>query len=144
MTSTIVISPAGILDAVGALASSLAADVAENEAVRSRWLAEVLSGKLFGLASAELGIVSPADFKTSVRLNADGSLVLNGRKYYSTGSLFADIVEVTAVDADGRHVSLVVPADREGVTLVDDFDGMGQRATASGTTTFDGVRVEPV
>jgi alkylation response protein AidB-like acyl-CoA dehydrogenase len=218
MTSTIVISPAGILDAVGALAGSLAADVAANEAVRrlpsesvtavratglpalrvparyggpggslrdlfeavigiaaadpnlaqglrshfgvvegllsrvgpdseavrSRWLAEVLSGKLFGLASAELGIVSPADFKTSVRLNADGSLVLNGRKYYSTGSLFADIVEVTAVDADGRHVSLVVPADREGVTLVDDFDGMGQRATASGTTTFEGVRVEPV
>jgi alkylation response protein AidB-like acyl-CoA dehydrogenase len=116
----------------------------DSEAVRSRWLAEVLSGKLFGLASAELGIVSPADFKTSVRLNADGSLVLNGRKYYSTGSLFADIVEVTAVDADGRHVSLVVSADREGVTLVDDFDGMGQRATASGTTTFEGVRVEPV
>jgi alkylation response protein AidB-like acyl-CoA dehydrogenase len=115
----------------------------DAETARERWLAEVLSGKLFGLASAELGVVSPAEFATAVRPGENGGLVLDGRKYYSTGSLFADSVEVVAVDATGRLVSLVVPVDREGVTLIDDFDAMGQRTTASGTTTFGGVRVEP-
>lgn len=107
------------------------------EAAREQWFAEVLKGKLFGLASAELGVVTPADFKTSL---TDG--VLNGRKYYSTGSLFADLIAVTAADGD-RLVSLVVPTDRAGVSVIDDFDAMGQRTTASGTTVFDNVPVYP-
>jgi alkylation response protein AidB-like acyl-CoA dehydrogenase len=113
------------------------------EQARKRWLPEVLSGKLFGLASAELGIVSPAEFTTRLRTLDDGSLVLDGRKYYSTGGLFADAIEVIAARGDSELVSLVIPADREGVVLVDDFDGMGQRATASGSTIFTGVRAEP-
>ena len=113
------------------------------ERAREWWLPEVLAGKLFGLASAELGVVSPADWTTSLHPGADGALVLDGRKYYSTGGLFADSIEVIAAAGEGKLVSLMVPADREGVTLVDDFDAMGQRTTASGTTIFTGVRVEP-
>jgi len=119
------------------------ADSAEAERAREWWFPEVLSGKLFGLASAELGVVSPAEFTTSLRSDDDGALVLDGRKYYSTGGLFAESIEVIAAAGEGRLVSLVIPTDREGVTLVDDFDAMGQRTTASGTTIFAGVRVEP-
>jgi alkylation response protein AidB-like acyl-CoA dehydrogenase len=115
----------------------------DAEPARRSWFAEVMSGKLFGLASAELGIVSPADFKTTLRTGEEGRLTLDGRKYYSTGGLFADHIEVIAANGEGKLVSLVVPADREGIALVHDFDAMGQRTTASGSTIFDGVRVEP-
>ena len=36
---------------------------------------------------------------------------------------------------------MIVPAGRAGVRLDDDWDGMGQRLTASGTSHFDGVHV---
>ncbi len=133
----------GLRSHFGFIERLLSRDSAEAERAREWWFPEVLSGKLFGLASAELGIVSPAEFTTSLRSGDDGVLVLDGRKYYSTGGLFADSIEVIAAGGEGKLVSLVVPALREGVTLVDDFDAMGQRTTASGTTIFAGVRVEP-
>jgi alkylation response protein AidB-like acyl-CoA dehydrogenase len=43
---------------------------------------------------------------------------------------------------DGASASAFVPADREGVELVDDWDGFGQRLTGSGTTILRNVRVE--
>ena len=133
----------GLRSHFGFIERLLSRDSAEAERAREWWFPEVLSGKLFGLASAELGIVSPAEFTTSLRSGDDGVLVLDGRKYYSTGGLFADSIEVIAAGGEGKLVSLVVPANREGVRLVDDFDAMGQRTTASGTTIFTGVRVEP-
>jgi alkylation response protein AidB-like acyl-CoA dehydrogenase len=128
----------GLRSHFGFVESRLArAQSPETEAGRLRWFPEVLNGKVVGLAWMELGR-TPATFGTTL---ADG--VLNGRKYYSTGSLFADLIETTAVDPDGRHVNLVVPADRAGVTRLDDFDAMGQRLTASGSTVFENVRVYP-
>jgi alkylation response protein AidB-like acyl-CoA dehydrogenase len=113
----------------------------ESEANRERWLAEVVAGKLFGLAEAELGINDPRKWRTTVLVDASGRRTLNGTKYYSTGSLFADWIEVVAKNGDDKLTTLIVPSTREGVALVDDFDGMGQRATASGTTVFTDVVV---
>ena len=45
------------------------------------------------------------------------------------------------LDKDGREAGFIVPRDRTGVQLPDDFDGMGQRLTASGTTVFDNIEV---
>jgi alkylation response protein AidB-like acyl-CoA dehydrogenase len=114
-----------------------------SQADRERWLPEVLAGRIFGLAEAELGVNDPTQWRTTLAPDAVGTLRLNGRKYYSTGSLFADWIEVVAVDTAGRLTSVVVPSDRAGVELIDDFDGMGQRATASGTTVFTDVAVHP-
>lgn len=111
----------------------------ESEADRERWLSEVVAGKLFGLAEAELGINDPREWRTTVLADSSGRRTLNGTKYYSTGSLFADWIEVIAKNSDGKLTTLIVPSTREGVQLVDDFDGMGQRATASGTTIFTDV-----
>lgn len=115
----------------------------DSESDRKRWLSEVVAGKLFGLAEAELGINDPRQWRTTLLEDAAGELRVNGRKYYSTGSLFADWIEVVAINADGVLTTFVVPADREGIELVNDFDGMGQRATASGSTIFTNVRVLP-
>ena len=46
-----------------------------------------------------------------------------------------------ARDGDDR-VLVVVPVDAPGVTIVDDWDGFGQRLTGSGTTRFDDVHVD--
>jgi alkylation response protein AidB-like acyl-CoA dehydrogenase len=64
---------------------------------------------------------------------------LNGYKFYSTGALFADVIAVSAIDAEGRDLQAIVPADRAGVELFDDWDGFGQRLTASGGTRFTDV-----
>ena len=40
-------------------------------------------------------------------------------------------------------MTFAVPTGAPGVTGVDDWDGFGQRLTASGTTVFDGVAVDP-
>ena len=66
---------------------------------------------------------------------------LDGRKYFTTGTLYADLTEVTAGLPDGSTALAVIPTDRAGVTVVDDWDGMGQRLTGTGTATFAGVRV---
>ncbi len=42
---------------------------------------------------------------------------------------------------DGREVGFIGPCDRTGVQLADDFDAMGQRLTASGTTVSDNIEV---
>jgi alkylation response protein AidB-like acyl-CoA dehydrogenase len=105
-----------------------------------RWMGDVLDGAIFGNATTELGTqdVGGRTFETTL----DG-LVLTGTKYYCTGSLYSDFVPVLASTPEGDLVTVVVPADREGVTLEDDWDGIGQRLTGTGTVRLDGVRVEP-
>ncbi len=46
-------------------------------------------------------------------------------------------------DDNERPVFFVLPHDREGLELVDDFDAMGQRLTASGTTNLNNAIVYP-
>jgi alkylation response protein AidB-like acyl-CoA dehydrogenase len=43
---------------------------------------------------------------------------------------------------DKRLATTVIPVKREGIEIVDDWDGSGQRLTGSGTTHFHNVRVE--
>ncbi|MEV8516008.1 acyl-CoA dehydrogenase family protein [Dactylosporangium sp. NPDC051484] len=107
------------------------------------WLAQVLDGKLFGGAAAELNNRAGV-YTYDTTLVADGDAYrLNGRKFYSTGSLYSDYLRVTANDADGGQVSVLIPADRDGVEHADDWDGIGQRHTGSGTTILDNVVVYP-
>ncbi|MDJ0453578.1 acyl-CoA dehydrogenase family protein [Gordonia amicalis] len=104
-----------------------------------RWLRKVAEGTLVGNAITEPGVGAIDRYQT--RLTADGdSWRLDGTKYYSTGSLYSDHILVAA-DQDGERVSVLVDADAEGVTQHDDWDGFGQRLTASGTTEFSGVQV---
>ena len=71
----------------------------------------------------------------------DGVLRLNGEKFYSTGALFADQVVITALDDAGIPIMVFVPRHTPGVSVVDDWRGMGQRTTASGTVRLDNVVV---
>lgn len=107
------------------------------------WQAEVAAGGIFGLASTEAGSNPAGGFAPDTRLDPDGDgFRLNGVKYYSTGTLFADSMLIRAAAADGRVAAVIIPTRREGIEIVDDWDGAGQRLTASGTTRFHNVRVE--
>ncbi|SMQ13802.1 sulfur acquisition oxidoreductase, SfnB family [Streptomyces sp. Ag82_O1-12] len=102
---------------------------------------EVLRGRRFGNAQSEAGTKHVQDIRTRLARRPDGSYVLDGVKHYSTGALFAHWIPVLArADDDTLHVAYV-PHDAPGLTVVDDWDGMGQRTTASGTVRLEGVPV---
>ncbi len=103
------------------------------------WLAKAVEGRFFGNGVTELGHGSAQRYKTTVSRTLDGWR-LNGEKFYSTGSLYADYIAVAA-DRDGQRVSVVVPADAPGLTQRDDWDGFGQRLTASGHSSYANVAV---
>lgn len=113
--------------------------VQKSEAERQLWFAHYLQGEVFGNAGWEIG---GANGQVSARIVPEGEhFRANGSKYYSTGALYADWVSAVALDENEEPVSFVVPRDREGLELVDDFDAMGQRLTASGTTHLNNVLV---
>ncbi|BBZ34364.1 SfnB family sulfur acquisition oxidoreductase [Mycolicibacterium confluentis] len=110
----------------------------------------VRDGAMFANAQTERGPHPINVDATSLVPDGSGGYMLNGRKFYCTGSLFADWLVVRAslvTTADEQTCASTpkavafVPADAVGVTIVDDWDGMGQRTTASGTVTLDAVRV---
>ncbi|UGU31881.1 SfnB family sulfur acquisition oxidoreductase [Mycolicibacterium smegmatis] len=120
-----------------------------TESQRAFFYGLVLDGALFANAQAERG-PHPTDVDTTTLRPADDGYVLSGRKFYSTGALFADWILVRASLSDGSvtvptastpKAVAFVPRDAAGVTIVDDWDGMGQRTTASGTVTLDDVQV---
>lgn len=113
--------------------------LAADGPTRERWLRAVSDGTLIGNAITEPGVGAVSRYRTTLAPADDGYRV-DGTKYYSTGSLYADHILVAA-DADGERVSVLVDAGADGVTQHDDWDGFGQRLTASGTTEFDNVRV---
>ncbi|QCC78604.1 SfnB family sulfur acquisition oxidoreductase [Nocardioides daphniae] len=94
---------------------------------------EVLAGKMFGNAQSELGTKHVRDYRATLRPVGEGEWVLDADKGYCTGALFADWIPVLAhLDVDGPLHVAWVERHAAGVTVVDDWDGVGQRTTASG------------
>ena len=109
-----------------------------DAAVRESWWERVLAGELVGNAVSEASATS--DLSTVLTRTADG-LRLNGRKFYTTGSIYADWIDTSASFGD-VSVQVFVSTRAEGVEIADDWKGFGQRLTGSGTTTFTDVAVE--
>jgi alkylation response protein AidB-like acyl-CoA dehydrogenase len=109
---------------------------------RKRWAERIARGEVAGNAWTEIGSARQEGFSTHIS-KKDGKFVLNGEKYYTTGSLFADWIDVGATGLSGEGIGVQVRRDDPGVTVVDDWDGFGQTLTASGTTTFVDAVVDP-
>lgn len=62
---------------------------------------------------------------------------LSGERFYSTGAIFAHWIPARALDPEGRPLLVWVRRDAPGVRVVDDWQGFGQRTTASGTVIFE-------
>lgn len=108
---------------------------------RDHWLTALGRGAVFGNATAEPGELAPGERTTTVEPIAGGWRV-QGRKVYSTGSLLADYIAVAATSPEDESWTVLVPAKHPGVTIHDDWQGLGQRTTGSGTSEFRGVVVD--
>ncbi|ENN88210.1 acyl-CoA dehydrogenase type 2 [Rhizobium freirei PRF 81] len=111
-----------------------------SEDQKRYFFGRALAGDRFGNALSERGTKTVGHYNT--RINSDGpGYRINGRKFYSTGVLFADWVTVFALDEADKLVMAFVPQGTEGVEIIDDWDGFGQRTTGSGTTVLNNVYV---
>jgi alkylation response protein AidB-like acyl-CoA dehydrogenase len=108
---------------------------------RARGVARIAAGEIAGNAWTEIGTSKLAAFSTRVA-SQDGTWRLTGDKYYTTGSLYADWINVGAVDDADQPVTVAVRRTAPGVDVRDDWDGFGQILTASGTTVFRDVPVD--
>ncbi|KVF77432.1 acyl-CoA dehydrogenase [Burkholderia sp. FL-7-2-10-S1-D7] len=110
-------------------------DVWGNAAQRERYLRGTVDGRWWwGNA------VNPLDTRLVATATPDGGYRLDGVKGFCSGTRGSQRMTVSAHDpAIGRTVFGVVPTDRAGITVNDDWDPVGQRQTDSGSVRFDGV-----
>ncbi|WP_198291142.1 SfnB family sulfur acquisition oxidoreductase [Ancylobacter sp. FA202] len=114
---------------------------AASPAQQARIYADILAGHRIGNAGPERHGRAITHVTTQLSRTTNG-LVLSGRRYYSTGAIFAHWIPTRAVDEDGRPVLAWVRRDAPGVQVVDDWQGFGQTTTASGTVLFEAAPVD--
>lgn len=114
--------------------------LAGSEEQKRHYFQRILDGDRLGNAFTEIGTRTPVDFRTRF-VKTDGRLLLNGQKFYATGSLFAHVVVAVAKDESGRVHIVFLDRDTPGLNLIDDWSSFGQRSTGSGTVTFDDVEI---
>ncbi|WP_028682569.1 acyl-CoA dehydrogenase family protein [Pseudomonas chlororaphis] len=109
---------------------------------RDLWFKRFVDGDIVGCAWTEIGSVAIGDVITRVSPDGD-KWRLNGEKFYSTGSIFSDWIDVYARRSDtGGDVIAAVRTRQPGIVQSDDWDGFGQRTTGSGTAHFVDAEVE--
>ncbi|WP_244098577.1 acyl-CoA dehydrogenase family protein [Burkholderia gladioli] len=112
-------------------------DVWGSEAQRERYLrGTVEQGWWWGNA------VNPLDTRLVARQDGEGYR-LDGIKGFCSGTRGSARMTISAHDpATGKPVFAVVPTGRDGITVHEDWDPIGQRQTDSGSVSFNAVRVE--
>lgn len=117
--------------------------ISKDPAFKARWLKRIAAGETVGSAWSEGGKESRDQFQTHIYRDSQGRLRLKGQKYYTTGSLYADWIEVGIQDLTDESASVLVLRHSEGVQVLDDWNGFGQKLTASGTAIFNDVLIDP-
>ncbi|MFC9874813.1 SfnB family sulfur acquisition oxidoreductase [Nocardia salmonicida] len=125
--------------------------LAGTRAQRRDYFGKVLAGARIANAQSERSGATVAEIATVLRPVGDSTrrFVVEGTKFYCTGSLFADVLAVLTRLDDPQGISglnpgeyvAFVPALEPGVRIVDDWDALGQRTTGSGTVEFAAVEV---
>lgn len=108
---------------------------------KARIFGDVLDGWRIGNAGPERTTKTIAVSTTRVSETPDG-MRLTGRRFYSTGAIFAHWIPTRAIDDQGRPVQVWAAYDAPGVQVIDDWDSFGQKTTASGSVIFDEVPVD--
>ncbi|PNG30224.1 MULTISPECIES: SfnB family sulfur acquisition oxidoreductase [Pseudomonas] len=111
-----------------------------SEEQKQHYFAKVLQGYRFGNAFSEAGSKHVGAFETRIRFTGEQAQV-DGEKFYCTGALFAHIVPTVAVDEHNQAHIAFIERDNPGLTVIDSWDGFGQRTTASGGVSLKAVQV---
>lgn len=107
-----------------------------------RILSIAADGFLFGGAAQDRTGSSGGPSPAQVLRAGEDEYLVSGRRYYATGSIYADYLFLSFPVDDGRR-SVLIESDRPGVELPDDWGGFGQRLTGSGSIVLDNVRITP-
>ncbi len=110
-------------------------------AQQQQLLSAVVSGKRLGNGGPEKNTKHTRDVQAQLVTTSHG-VQLTGEKFYSTGALFADILVTTAMH-EQQPTMAFIPLPAQGVEIVDDWSGIGQRTTASGKVKLQQVTVDP-
>jgi alkylation response protein AidB-like acyl-CoA dehydrogenase len=117
------------------------AEAAGRAEQRSRLLAEVAAGRVFGIAISDAGAGGGAAGVTA--LAEAGGWRLQGRKSFVTGAGVADAFIASVTEAGGEgFVAVLPPAGQPGIAVRESWDAMGMRASASHDLLFDGCRLD--
>lgn len=103
---------------------------------------EILAGKRIANGGPEKNSKNTKAIQTTLTLEND-QFLLNGEKFYSTGTSFADWLAIRALHPDGHTVLAIIDRHAAGVEVINDWNGFGQRTTASGTVKLRNVVVDP-
>lgn len=116
--------------------------VAADSERRTTWLRRFVDGEIVGNAWSEVGSGALWKADTTVERTDDG-WSLTGTKFYSTGSIYADWVDVLAHNhEDDTEAGVLVRTAQPAVSISDDWDGFGQQLTGTGTATFSAAVVD--
>lgn len=103
---------------------------------------EILAGKRIANGGPEKNAKDTKAIQTTLTLQ-NGQYLLNGEKFYSTGTSFADWLAIRALHPDGYTVLTIIDRHAAGVKVINDWNGFGQRTTASGTVKLHDVIADP-
>ncbi len=117
-------------------------DLMGNEEQKKRVFGEILAGKRLANGGPERQSKDSKTVHTTLIQNGE-VWVLNGEKFYSTGSIFAEWLAIKALHPEGHVVLVLVDRFTNGIEIEDDWNGFGQRTTASGTIKLNQVHIDP-
>lgn len=103
---------------------------------------EILAGKRIANGGPEKNAKDTKAIQTTLTLE-NGQYLLNGEKFYSTGTSFTDWLAIRALHPDGYTVLTIIDRHAAGVEVINDWNGFGQRTTASGTVKLHNVIADP-
>jgi alkylation response protein AidB-like acyl-CoA dehydrogenase len=85
--------------------------------------------------------LNPLDRRTLCR-QLEGHVEFSGKKSFCSGALDSEMLVASAFrEDDGSLVVAAVPTSRSGISLLDDWNSIGQRQTDSGSVNFERVRI---
>nr|WP_312276309.1 SfnB family sulfur acquisition oxidoreductase [Moraxella sp. CTOTU46711] len=113
-----------------------------NDSQKHFIFGEILSGSRLANGGPERDTKDSKTLATTLTI-ANNGYYLNGEKFYSTGSSFADYLAIKALHPEGHVVLTIIDKAATGVEVVDDWDGFGLRTTSSGTVKLNQVKVLP-
>ncbi|MDQ8936692.1 SfnB family sulfur acquisition oxidoreductase [Acinetobacter rudis] len=117
-------------------------DLIANQEQKKFIYTEILNGKRIANGGPERHTKDTTTLATTLHIENDRYFV-NGEKFYSTGSSFAHWLAIKALHPLGHVVLVLIPREAQGVNIIDNWNGFGQRTTSSGTVKLDQVEVDP-
>ena len=118
-------------------------DILGNEQQKHFIFNEILNGKRLANGGPERNTKDTKTLSTTLCIE-NGHYYVDGEKFYSTGSSFAHWLAIKAIHPEGYVVLTLVDATAQGVEVIDNWNGFGQRTTSSGTVKLQRVEVDPL